>query len=207
MAERKPPPLQVAPYCAASLLLDLVDSITSLGFRGLDFEAVLLRLHPEEAPDAVHLPNRGRHDLAKGRSLGLSDKLQNLRPLAVAARRSPRLGVCQLDGRFFRLGFLPRSGCRDLPGARCVPAGATVFCLAPLFEVAFSGATVVPSCAKAAPSSGLGASLFALFGNPFCARSAHDHRSLLLPGNARQGNLRRIARQAFSGTQSEAHAS
>jgi hypothetical protein len=40
-----------------SLLLDLVNPIASLGLRGLDLEAVLLRGRREKAPYAVRLPN------------------------------------------------------------------------------------------------------------------------------------------------------
>src|SRR5882724_1666168 len=64
----------------------------------------------DETPDAVRLPICGAHDLGEGRALGPSDHFDDLRALALGARRAGVLRAGGLGGLFAGLGFLFRRG-------------------------------------------------------------------------------------------------
>src|SRR5208283_635143 len=96
---------QVAAWSVARLLRDTVGPLARFGPGGLDLQPALLGGGREEAAHAVRLPIRGLHDLGQGRALGPSDQRQDLRPLAVGARRGVFLGMGGLSGLFVGLGF------------------------------------------------------------------------------------------------------
>ena len=156
------------------LFFDLIDAIPRLRLRGFDLEPVLLGRSGKEAADAVGLPIRGFLDLGEAGALGSPNQRQDLRALALGARRAGFLGGRGLRGLFTGLGVLLGRGLALPPLAAFWPLGAPFFWVAPFFERAFSGATgvlcsatVAVCSATAAAFSVVLASAFFMVVNPF----------------------------------------
>ena len=116
----------------------------------------------------MFLPIRGFHNLGQSRPLRPPDQFQDLRALALGARRAGFLGVGGF-GLLASLGFVFAEALAFPPLAAFWPLGAPFFGLAPFFEEAFSGAT----CARCSPTvaafSVIVVSTFVMVVNPSCA--------------------------------------